>query len=146
MRRVLYLAISSCVIALLTTPVFAQLEGPIRANIPFDFEVRGQIFPAGKYEISRINEDGSGLEIMNVDHRHKHVFIETELVQNRTRRERGELVFHRYGDTYFLYEIWRPGQESGRELPTSRQEKTLRRDSNVALNTAESQTVAVAIY
>jgi hypothetical protein len=146
MRRVLYLVVSSCLLVLLTVTAFAQLEGaPIRANIPFSFEVRGHTLPAGEYEISRVNVDGSGLNITNVDHRHEHAMVETDPVQG-TGRNRGELVFHRYGDNYFLYEIWTPGMETGRVLPTSREEKTLRRDLNVAANNVEPQTVAVAIY
>jgi hypothetical protein len=36
-----------------------------------------------------------------------------------------KLVFHRYGDRYFLYQIWVAGEDRGRELPTTRVEKEL---------------------
>jgi hypothetical protein len=42
--------------------------------------------------------------------------------------ERSKLVFHRYGDRYFLAQIWVAGYNSGRELPKSRQEVEVAQD------------------
>jgi hypothetical protein len=36
-----------------------------------------------------------------------------------------KLIFHRYGDRYFLYRIWVAGEDRGRELPQTRLEKEL---------------------
>ena len=144
-RKFFVVAVTVCAMVLITAPTFAPLEGsPVRANIPFDFTIRGTTLPAGEYEISRITQDG-GLEVANLKNRHEHVMLETQPV-TRANYSKGELEFHRYGDTYFLYEIWTPGLETGRQLPISHQEKALRREMNVAANTAQAQTVAVAIY
>ena len=35
------------------------------------------------------------------------------------------LVFHRYGNRYFLYQIWVEGNNRGRELPRTPSEKEL---------------------
>ena len=35
------------------------------------------------------------------------------------------LVFHRYGDEYFLSEVWPAGAATGREFPKSRAEREL---------------------
>jgi hypothetical protein len=144
-RRVFSIAVTCCVLALVTATAFAQLPGePIRADIPFDFTVRGKVLPAGKYEISRITNAEGGLEIFNVNRHHAHAIVETEPVEGAI-SNRGELVFHRYGDIYFLHEIWTPGVETGRELPTTRQERTLRRETASTGKSAEPQTVALAI-
>jgi hypothetical protein len=37
------------------------------------------------------------------------------------------LVFHRYGDQHFLYQVWPAGGTNGRELVKSRNERELRR-------------------
>jgi hypothetical protein len=36
---------------------------------------------------------------------------------------RAKLVFHRYGDQYFLYQVWAAGATSGRQFPKSRSER-----------------------
>jgi hypothetical protein len=145
-RRVLSIAVSVCVLALTSVTAFAQLPGiPIRVNIPFDFSVRGRTFSAGQYEISRLGDEPDVLEISNLRNRHEHAAIETEPEQ-RNAPSQGRLVFHRYGDSYFLREIWTAGLETGRELPTSRQEKVLIRDTLAKGESGEPQTVAVAVY
>jgi len=36
-----------------------------------------------------------------------------------------KLIFHQYGGSYFLYQIWVEGESSGRELPKTKLEKEL---------------------
>ncbi len=57
---------------------------------------------------------------------------------------KAEIVFHRYGDSYFLSEVFAGGDETGRELHPSRQERILRRE--MASNKTEPETVALAAY
>jgi len=147
MKRIaLGIALSGVAMTLMSLTAFAQLPGaPIRANIPFDFSVRGRTLPAGEYEISRISDEPDGLEVANINHRSEHALIETEPVQGKILR-RGELVFHRYGDNdYFLYEVWTPGMETGREIETSKRERALEREMAVAGKTEQPETVAIAI-
>lgn len=144
-RRVLSVALTGFALALMTLTAFAQLPGaPIRATIPFDFMVRGRTLPAGEYEISRISDEPGGLEIANIDHRSEHAVIETQPVEGKI-PSRGKVVFHKYGDTYFFYEVWTPGLETGRELAPSRRERALEREMAVAGNSAQPETVAIAI-
>jgi len=54
------------------------------------------------------------------------------------------LIFNRYGDTCFLSKVWDGGEQTGRELPTSRQERNIERE---AANTGHAaETVAIALY
>ena len=145
-RGVFSLGVSVCVLVLMTATAFAQLPGiPIRVNIPFDFLVRGKTLPAGEYEISRLSDEPQVLEISNIHNRHDHAAIETDPVQGRVPNH-GMVVFHRYGDSYFLNEIWTTGLETGRELPASHQEKMLRRETLAKGESVEPQTVVLAIY
>jgi hypothetical protein len=145
-RRVLSLAVCVCVLLPLTATAFAQLPGiPIRVNIPFDFMVRGKTLPAGDYEISRLMDETQVLEISNVSNRHESAAIQTEPVLGRVANN-GKVVFHRYGDSYFLSEIWTAGLETGRELPASHQEKVLKRETLAKGESVEPQIVALAIY
>jgi hypothetical protein len=146
-RKVFGIALGGCVIALVAAATaFAQMPGEtIRATIPFDFTVRGKTLPAGQYEIRRLGDEADNLEIANLNQHQDHVVFETESKQSSHTPKRGELVFHRYGDTYFLSQVWTPGLATGRELITTRQERNLKREmASNGLN-SEPETVAVTI-
>jgi hypothetical protein len=147
MRKKVFRAALTCgllaVVAAAT--VYAQMPGTaLRATIPFDFSVRGKIFPAGDYEIRRITDDPGGLIISNVNDMHERAMFGTEPVEARKIPGRGEIVFHRYGDSYFLSEVFTGGEQAGRELLPSRQERTLEREA--ASIRAKPETVALAAY
>jgi len=126
----------------IAAPARAQMPGTtIRANIPFDFIVRGKTLPAGSYQLSRITDSPEGLEIYSRAN-HQEVMFETDAVERRT-PDRGELMFHRYGNTYFLYEIWTPGESIGRELPASRAERRIEREA--ASTNTKPEMVALAL-
>jgi len=125
----------------------AQMPGTaLRAMIPFDFSVRGRTLPAGEYEISRISGAPDIISISGVTN-HDHEVFETEPVDAKRVSSRAEIIFNRYGDSYFLSEVFGGGEQMGRELPKSRQERNLKREM-VANNDkrAQPETVALAAY
>ena len=67
----------------------------------------------------------------------------TESLETRNIPKRSEIVFHRYGDSYFLAEVLTGGEETGQELAPTRAERRLR--SEMASNRAEPETVALAV-
>jgi len=106
---------------LTVTPLFAQAPNPMRFETPFDFSVGDRVLPAGEYTASTI---GPALQIRGMDNKQ----IATVLTHSTSRpavEEKGKLVFHRYGNTYFLSEVWRPGELSGQELSKSSQEREI---------------------
>ncbi len=48
--------------------------------------------------------------------------------ESRKMSEQSKLVFHRYGNRYFLAQIWMAGNNAGHELPQSRREVEVARD------------------
>jgi hypothetical protein len=145
-KQIFKVLVTGCLLSLmLAVPAIAQEPGTeLRADIPFDFVVRGKTLPAGNYEIKRINDSPEGLIIRNINDKHEHVMFETLSVDTRMAPRRGEIVFHRYGDSYFLAEVLTPGEEIGRELVPSRAERQLKRE--LASNKTEAETVALALY
>jgi hypothetical protein len=137
---------TGCLLALtIAVPARAQMPGTrMRVTIPFDFIVRGKELPAGNYEIRRIGDSPRGLVIQNVYHKHDQVVFETEEVETRKIPNRSEIVFHGYGDTYYLSEVLTAGEETGEELVPSHAEQRLRRE--LASNSAEPETVSLAVY
>jgi hypothetical protein len=117
-------------------PAKAQsLQYKLTANIPFDFTVMDKKLPAGKYSIGRAQNSNGDLviQIASADRRDSVTRL-TIPVLTRDPVKQGVLVFHQYGDEYFLYEIWPAGGTTGRAFPKSRTERELERkgDAQVA--------------
>jgi hypothetical protein len=108
----------------------AQIESApprIQANVAFAFVVGNTTLPAGKYEISRLDDTNPNtLELRSANGRTSVVF-ETEDAQTRDDQaaSKTELVFDKVGDREFLSQIWVAGINSGRAVPKSRMEKRL---------------------
>ena len=145
-RRFLKFRVTCCCVALFTAAVvYAQIPVPnLRVTIPFDFNVRGKTLPAGDYQIKRLSDGPDGLIISGVRN-HKHEIFETVPVESRETLNRGEIVFHRYGNNYFLSEIFSTGESEGCMLPESRDERSVRRDMASNGNEAKSEIVALAV-
>ena len=105
----------------------AQLSIPIRAKIPFDFNVGEKKLPAGKYTFSRLSgfSDNKAMLVSSADAR-AHVFQSTFEARILKAKDDSTLVFHKYGDQYFLEQIWSGGEQEGTQVPESRSERTIR--------------------
>ncbi|HUJ94208.1 MAG TPA: hypothetical protein VLW84_03010 [Terriglobales bacterium] len=101
-----------------------------KAKIPFDFIVAGKTLPAGEYAIQKLELAESTLAIRSSD-------LRTQMMAQSNRCEalnapsEGKLVFHKYGEQYFLAQIWSAGNPSGRELPKSQREVEVAQDYTV---------------
>jgi hypothetical protein len=125
-----------------------SLEYRLTANIPFDFSVANKKLPAGKYWIGRAQQSNGDMvvQIRSTDGQANIARLTIPVVTN-TPMSKGSLVFHRYGEEYFLSEIWPAGGLTGRELPKSRAERELMRkaqDTGVAaMNAPQAETVTI---
>ena len=106
----------------------AQLSTPIRAKIPFDFTVGNKKLPAGEYTFRRLSglADTRTMSVTSAD-AGTHLFQSTFGAQVLTPKNESTLVFHKYGDQYFLEQIWTGGEQEGAQVPESRGERTARR-------------------
>ncbi len=119
----------------------AQSSGQFVATIPFDFYAAGKTLPAGAYLVTRSTQTSAeGLVLRRTDGRGD-VFVTTRVSQASQIQRQSKLIFHRYGDEYFLSEIWTSGRIVGRELPISRRERSLERQ--LATQGASKQKVAI---
>ena len=117
-----------------------SLQDRLTAHIPFDFTVNDKKLPAGQYSISRAQQNSGDqvLQIRSADG-HTNIVRLTIPVFVHNPMDRGTVVFHRYGDEYFLYEVWPAGGSTGRAFPKSRTER------EVARRAQESQIVRVGL-
>ena len=103
----------------------SQLPGQsvkLEADIPFHFVVGRATLPAGRYSVEPIRPDV--MLVRSADTRSS-AFVQTIGVSARDPQVKGKLVFKRYGQTYFLSQVWSPGYDTGRELTRSRLERRL---------------------
>jgi hypothetical protein len=114
----------------------------LRANIPFDFKVGDKTFSAGKYTVNRVQQDDVVLKISSLDGK-ANTFRGTVSVHVAKTRNRGVLVFHRYGDQYYLAQVWAAGASIGRELPVSRSERDLKNQQGDTVGQAAKQEMEV---
>jgi hypothetical protein len=98
----------------LLTSAVAQ-TGAIKANIPFDFTIAKQTFPAGEYKVA---VQGTVLQLVRL-HGPGSAYVQYNLsADNKDLSPR--LIFHRYGTRSFLSQAWITG--AGHELIASPRE------------------------
>jgi len=112
---------TSTLILLAAASAFA--EQPIKAQIPFPFHVGGSVLPSGSYTVdSGVARDV--LRFRSADGKSS-VMILSHTVQSAAIPDKPKLVFNRYGDEYFLCQVWAGDDNGGHELPKSRLEKEI---------------------
>ena len=124
------------VAAIITAGASAQaqtLQYKLTVDIPFDFSVSGQKLPAGKYWVSRAQESigDTVVQFQSTDLHSVANRFSVPIVTFKSKK-RGQLVFHRYGDQYFLSEVWPAGGGTGRAFLKTRAERELERSAGIA--------------
>jgi hypothetical protein len=125
-------------LALATAVVTANAQSSVRvkAQIPFEFTVGNETLPAGEYMVRPATNNGEVLSVENAKTSVSSIRIATPIKPNGESNAR--LVFHRYGELYFLREVWGGGESIGRELLESKHERTVKNEaSKIARNNYE---------
>jgi hypothetical protein len=142
--RIFKLLVGGLFVVLATATAYAQESGTVlRANIPFDFNVRGKMLPAGTYMIKEAQDEPETLVIANVYHKRDLAMFETESVEARKSTRHSEIIFNHLGDQYFLSEVFDAGSRVGLEATPSRQERALKREMASRGGSAESAIVSI---
>ena len=103
-----------------------QSKQKLIAQVPFDFVVAQKTLRAGEYHVRTVNQSGDAIAIKNVDG--DQVLRLSSPKKRSDRQMAAKLVFHRYGNTYFLSQIWMAGESTERELAKTREERALERE------------------
>jgi hypothetical protein len=127
-------------VGLLMTLAFSRVNAQtmdLHATIPFEFRMGQRVLNAGTYTIHH----SDGLLILWEENGGKAAIGLTAPTEPPTDSNSAVMVFHRYGDTYFLDKIWVPGYSIARGVIKSSFEKELARrgppdeDPNIVLQT-----------
>ncbi len=84
----------------------AQEEDTVQAKVPYDFVVRGQVLPAGRYRVSHISTSSRALEISSYETGASAFLIPTFLDDTQTGH--AQFSFEHAGDKYFLSAVETP--------------------------------------
>ena len=142
MKRNLIGILSLVVMSMLLNAPTVYAQSYAKANVPFDFKVGSAQLPSGTYEVMEMGH-------ANLVMVHNHETSSSAMAISRheyPRDTNARLVFHRVGGQYFLAEIWRGPGTGGLIVPTSKQEKELEKEVQLAGNHAGGyEEVVVAI-
>jgi hypothetical protein len=125
-------------LVLTAVSVAAQSERSKVTNIPFSFIVGEKTLPAGKYTVEPNRRDFDKVWLVQSRDGRTSALFTTMPVRASETQEKTKFVFHKYGDQYFLSQIWTPGGNSGRELLMQALERELPR------NAIDRQTIVLA--
>ncbi|HEY3825350.1 MAG TPA: hypothetical protein VGL82_12380 [Bryobacteraceae bacterium] len=130
-------ALRTSILALvLTAAGHAQGTTQLRADVPFNFTAGSSTLTAGVYTV----EQGNGLIRIQSARGKGGAFLVSHTGQCSPNQTASRLVFHRYGDTYLLSQIWTQGNDCPRQVPVTRRERDLE-----ARHQAPDETIILAI-
>lgn len=100
----------------LVSHAFAQAQA-MQVNVPFAFHNGSQRLPAGVY---RVEKESNNVILLRGESRSGFAMTHLKIAKTAST---GKVIFNRYGDQYYLSEIWPTGSETGQQCVKSRQEK-----------------------
>ena len=126
MRKQIFMLAASVVVLVTmaaATTAQAQTINQFTADIPFDFHVGGERFPAGEYTIRCLNpsSDVKVLQLRKTDGESS-ITLHTNSAAGRM-NQKSRLVFSRYGNQYYFSQAWLGSESLGMQVVKSRQEK-----------------------
>jgi hypothetical protein len=121
------------IFALAAVSTSAQAKYGVRGNVPFDFIVGDKTIPSGLIIAHGVSADSAGvLSIGNVDQGKQAMRVGRSL-PGGDYSDQCKLVFRRYGNRYFLAQIWIAGYPAW-EVMKSKQERSLEREMRLTKN------------
>jgi hypothetical protein len=115
----------------------AQAGKRVVADVPFEFSVGYKTMAAGEYRIQIVNSANDALLIQSADGKSSALRLSEATDRNKDKTH-ARLVFHRYGERYFLAEVW-TGTDTGRQLLKSQDEKAIQRERESLAKSSEAQ-------
>jgi hypothetical protein len=103
----------------------AQSERTEVTYIPFNFVVGKKTLPAGEYIVTPNRTRSNDVWLVQSRDGHTSALFTTTSLRSSKTQKRTKLVFNKYGDQYFLSQIWVDGSNSGRELVKRQMEREL---------------------
>jgi hypothetical protein len=134
-------ALAIGVIASAPSALAASAETISTVNVPFSFWMDNHELPAGAY---RILLRSSKMLELNGPNGQRHLIIVHEAISSQTPRT-GYLLFHRYGETYFLAQVWSGETNIGLECSRTHAEKRAEQEMVIASKRSTAGLAQIAL-
>ena len=104
----------------------AQAQSKIKVNVPFDFNIGTTLLQAGEYTVQPASPNVSSEVLLFRDAAGNSRAVTMGIRMEPSSKDKvPKLVFHRYGDTYFLSQVWLNAGDSGSEIRPGSHEREL---------------------
>ena len=137
MKSNMFKALTILAAALAIAVPMIQAQSRLDARVPFAFIAGEKSMPAGSYEIST---SGAAPVLCSLETNQSRFLMNSIHLQDWNAKS-SKLVFHKYGDQYFLSEIWDGQSSIGVKLAESRREK----ETKMAADHSSRETVVIAM-
>lgn len=135
MKKQALVVVVALLVSIVTAGACYAQRPSLVVNIPFAFHAGDKTLPAGEYRVESVPTGEGILHRIQCADCHALAIVPSFVVESKSGSSEPRLVFHRYGNRYFLSEIW-TGERQGRQLFESKGEKEAAGDevrSEVAL-------------
>ena len=140
MKKQSFLMAGVLVLSSMAATQVARAQEAMVVDIPFAFTAGNATLPAGEYRVQKMDRNSAVLLIHCWDARASALVI-TNAAQAKELQTESKLVFNRYGNRYFLSQVWNAGSIRGRQLPISPREKEM---PQLARNETKTEITLVA--
>ena len=112
-------------------------------DIPFDFTAGQSLLRAGRYSVELISE--KVLLLRRIDGSKSVLVLAVPAIEPGNKEKSARLTFNRYGQQFFLSQVWLTGSEAGLYLDPCRAERQLTKENKMMRPDAQRQKVEVAM-
>ena len=124
MKTTLFAAAAVLLLSVVATSNCYAQQTALVVNIPFAFQAGNHTLPAGEYRVEPALSGSKAFQTLRRVDGDAVMIIQTMSVETKNGNRTPALVFNRYGQTYFLSQIW-TGEALGHQLFKSDQEKEI---------------------
>lgn len=135
------IVVASLAAGFVCTSAHAQSYGEtVSVNVPFGFEIGSKHMPPGTYKVTRPMNN-----VLQVGNRSDAAMLIASAAQGSRATKNSKLVFDKYGDHYFLRQVWfTPEDNTYVECAESKAERQAKRAELEASITKKASNVEVA--
>ena len=117
--------VTAAVLGLLLMPALAPVYAQsLKVEVPFEFVAEQATLPAGEYRVSQ-NEPSQGMVRLVSSNGSSAAVCFTHAIQSNRPSNTAKLIFNRYGNHYFLSQVWSLGTDRGQVLRPSKAEREI---------------------
>ena len=110
------------VLSFIVAAQVVRADEPMLVNIPFAFAAGNVTLPAGEYRVQKL-DGNSAVVLIRCSDASTSAMVLSNAAQAKDIQTQSKLIFKRYGNRYFLTQVWSEGSSHGRELIKSKAQK-----------------------